>query len=165
MPTTDLTPATPESRVLSSVNDLMGAHQAFRAHTISSVEHARQRELALGQAVFALGEMHGIAFQQPLHIDSRGEFALVVMPPDGRDPAQGTGQYGEAFVGILNGHNPRTGAQPTRHMSADNGWCRINHFDLERLVLQEGEKLLKAQALLAKEVAHPSLSGSKPSLH
>jgi hypothetical protein len=155
---TQATETTPESQFLSCAAAPLRAHQKFSARAISSVEHAYEREAAIAGATLALGRMHGIELQAPLHIDARGEFSLVVMPPGGGNPAHGTGKYGESFAKILHGHNPRMGVVPGPFVDPSNGWCRINHFDLERMVVEQNERLLTAQALQAKGVASTAQS-------
>jgi len=99
----------------------------------------REKMLACGLRMLAL--YHGIRFREPLQIDSNGEFALVAMlnHEEVYTPWASVqcGPYGETFVALLNKHNPRTGIRPTKYMHAKDGWCRINHFDVERM-LNEG---------------------------
>lgn len=111
---------------------------AIETKGMSPWEAGRKRELMLAAGLRQLAIIHGITFREPLQIDAAGEFSLVVALPGERgmksDPC---GEYGETFVALLNRHNPRTGIFPTKHMDPRNGWCRINHFDVERM-LNEG---------------------------
>lgn len=104
-------------------------------------EAGRKREQLLASGLRTLGAKHGIRFREPLQIDTNGEFSLVVLlnPEDEHTPSASVqcGSYGVSFVALLNKHNPRTGIRPTKHMDPRNGWCRINHFDVERM-LNEG---------------------------
>jgi hypothetical protein len=92
-------------------------------------EAGRMRESMLATGLRTLGAKHGLLFREPLQIDSNGEFSLAV--------DHDVHGYGQPFVDLLNRHNPRTGILPTKHMDPRNGWCRINHFDVERM-LNEG---------------------------
>ncbi len=92
-------------------------------------ETGQKREQLLASGLRTLGAKFGLLFREPLYIDSNGEFSLVV-DHDVRS-------YGQPFVDLLNKHNPRTGVRPTKYMDPRNGWCRINHFDVERM-LNEG---------------------------
>lgn len=122
---------------------LQAVHRAFDAGTMTSVEHARAREKHIAQALREIASEHGVRLQEPVQIDSNGEFSVVAMPPDGRDPnVHGCGRYGEAFAAVLTAHNARTGVRPGAILDPQNGWCRINHFDAERLV---GQCVLEAE--------------------
>lgn len=121
------------SKLKEAVEALAVATTAFERGELKSVPYGNQREACLVQSLIALGEAFDLRFKQPLYIDSNGEFSLVVLHPDGRRPEMGCGRYGEEFVKLLNKHRPRTGVTPGTQ-SADNGWCRINHFDAERMV-------------------------------
>jgi hypothetical protein len=105
------------------------------------LETSRMRESMLATGLRILGAKHGLLFREPLQIDSNGEFSLVAAgADDGPYPSWGSqpcGTYGASFVALLNKHNPRTGMLPTKYMDPSNGWCRINHFDVERM-LNEG---------------------------
>lgn len=108
--------------------------ELFNAGQRSSVEHSRHREAALVTALRAIALELGVTLQSPLAIDSRGEFHLVAMPADGSSPQYGTGPFGEAFAGLLNRYQPRTGINPGATLLPENGWCRLNHFAAEKLV-------------------------------
>jgi hypothetical protein len=108
------------------------SHAAFPG---KPVQQADAREAALAAGLRRLAKRHGIAFREPLQIDSRGEFPLVVSngtPKDG--PQDFCGQYGEALAAVISRHNPRTGRVPTSYMSPENGWCRMNHFDVQAML-------------------------------
>lgn len=102
-------------------------------------EIGRLRESKLADGLRALAVRHGIKFREPLHIDSNGEFPLVVIGTE--EPF--CGQYGEKLARIIGAHRPRTGihAQEGNYMLAENGWCYMNHFDVERML--EAQELYK----------------------
>lgn len=89
-------------------------------------ETGQKREQLLASGLRTLGAKFGLLFREPLYIDTNGEFSLVV-DHDVRG-------YGQPFVDLLNKHNPRTGIKPTKYMDPRNNWCRINHFDVERML-------------------------------
>lgn len=124
----------PSSAFITAMTDLASIHQQFADNQISSVEHGNRRDSALAAALTAMAADFGLKLEQSMRIDSRGEYALVVLHPDGRPSNMGSGRYGEEYAEILGRHSPRTGILPARSMSPDNGWCRINHFDAERMV-------------------------------
>ena len=92
-----------------------------------------KRETLLAAGLRTLASRFGLRFREPLYIDTNGEFSLVCCSDIvGKAPC-----YGQPFVDLLNKHNPRTGVYPTKYMDPSNNWCRINHFDVERM-LNEG---------------------------
>ncbi|MDO8416558.1 MAG: hypothetical protein Q7S87_10155 [Agitococcus sp.] len=103
---------------------------------LSPVERGHQRGVAIGQALLALAAEHGVALEQPLSIDSRGEFRIFVEAPTGPGQPVATEQrYGLKFASLLNKHNPRCGTTGGAHLLASSSWCYLNHFDAERLVV------------------------------
>lgn len=109
--------------------------QFFAKKTISSLEHGRLRSEVLGKALFELAAQHGVNLVAPLFIDSRGEYKITAIDPSGRDPKYGAGHFGEAFASILNGHSPRCGVSPGAIMHERDGWCMMNHFEVEKMIL------------------------------
>ena len=100
---------------------------------LAPFQAGNHREQMLAAGLRQLAPLHGIRFREPLQIDSNGEFSLVCAT----DIVGASPVYGESFVALLNKHNPRTGILPTKYMDPRNSWCRINHFDVERM-LNEG---------------------------
>lgn len=146
----------------TAIEALQESQVKFHKGEISPLQHSRIREGHLSDAMIALGQQHGLTFQAPMLIDSRGEFSLVVMPKHGGDPKNGCGHYGEDFVKILNEHNPRPGAQTTKYMLPENGFCKINHFDVERMVVEQYNVQLRIeQANKAMEALTPDVSPAK----
>ena len=87
----------------------------------------------MANALRAMATHFGVTLDEPLTINSNGEFRLVARHPDGRQPIEGAGAFGEAFTALLNRHRPRTGTVPGT-LCSSNGWCYINHFDAESVV-------------------------------
>lgn len=128
-----------------AITVLNAAHEGFRAGTLSSVQHGRQRESALAGALHAMAASHGVKLKNYLHINSLGEFDIFA-----------TGKYGQAFADWLNKGAPRCGYLPGAKMDASSSWCFMNHFDVERMVLAyyaaEAQKP-KARNILARRLA------------
>lgn len=96
---------------------------------MTPVQTARARERRLSRGLQALAAKHGHKINPPL-IDSNGEFLFVV---DGR--------YGQALADRLNEIPVRHGLVASKgHVLAGGNWCRINHFDAERLLSRKGKK-------------------------
>lgn len=101
-----------------------------------------RREPAIAGALAALASEHGVHLRAPLHVDANGEFSLVAlkMHADGgplNPDFYGSAPFGETFAALLNRHGPRTGSPGPNVLDASNGWCKLNHFAAERLVLEE----------------------------
>lgn len=96
---------------------------------------AKAREDALKKALVAMGHELGVELK-PCGIDALGEMPVIAVAQDMATRSRGAcGQYGEAFVAWLNRIPVRTGTVSTQgHVLAENGWCWMNHFDVERLV-------------------------------
>ena len=92
----------------------------------SPLDIGRKREARLAQGLRDLGTEHNIQFAEPLQIDSRGEFKLVVDAPG----------FGPELVDLINAHRPRTGAQAMDpgYLLPTSTWCRMNHFDVEKML-------------------------------
>ncbi len=102
-------------------------------HT-SSVAHAHTRQAALASALKFMAQSFGVILE-PIHaIDARGEVRIVARDGD-RDPRLGCGRFGDRYAAWLNKANPRTGIAPGATMDALSGWCYINHFEAEKMVL------------------------------
>jgi hypothetical protein len=121
-----------------AVRGIIETSERFAAGRLSSLDHSRAREAWLEKALVALADEYGVRLAQPLHIDSRGEFKLVALHPDGRIPDMGCGPFGD-FAAALNRHSPRCGVSPGAVLAPENGWCYLNHFDACNLVTKQYE--------------------------
>lgn len=128
---------------LKEVDALCSATLQFNTGKIAAYPFSVQRGDLLGKALQCLAASHGVTLETPLHIDSRGEFSIVALPADGSSPKLGCGPYGEAFAAILNQHRPRQGINPGVVLP-ESGWCRMNHFEVEKMVLNQAKVLLPA---------------------
>lgn len=128
------------SKFLESASRLQQVNEEFSQGKLSSFDHSAARETALADALLALGHMHGVQLRAPLFIErGTGEFALQVSVP-GQDPMLGVGKFG-TLATVLNRHDPRTGVASGARLSEDNGWCWLNHFRAEQLVLDEAQRM------------------------
>lgn len=126
------------------MNDcLKGAVETLRNPDTSMkpVQLGDQREAALVAGLHGLAEEFGKQISHT-YIDSNGEMAFNIIGPEGNTPGASCGQYGEELAAWLSTVPRRTGARPTTSpILPENGWCRINHFDVERLLLAVAEDL------------------------
>lgn len=125
-----------QTEFLTAARALTAANAQFKAGQSNSVAHSRLREAAIAQALNALATTQGVRLETPLQIDSRGEFRIVALQPKAGLCWPSTGTYGSEFAKMLNRHNPRTGVQAGASLLPESGWCYLNHFDAERLVLE-----------------------------
>ena len=104
---------------------------------LSPVQYSHARETALAEGLEKLATRYGKRFRQARYIDSRGEFSLNIADPAGmpRDESQA---YGVEMSALLSKYRPRTGYAPTAHMDPSNSWCYMNHFDVEKMLTDEG---------------------------
>lgn len=142
-PNTPQDPHTSEaaSSLRAETAALVAAQAKFAAGELTSVGFSDIRKQHLAAAIHALAKCFGVSLQQPLHIDSRGDFSVVVMPKDGLPAGHGpVGPFGE-FAAVLNKYHPRTGVVPGATLCAENGWCYLNHFSAEKMVLEQSAAL------------------------
>lgn len=124
-------------------------NRLFAAGKISAWEYGNQRATALAATITAMAAETGVTLQQPMGIDGNGEFSIVALHESGRPPSQGAGAYSEEFCAALNRHRPRTGMVGAAcTLLPENGWCRMNHFDAEKMVI---EHFLKVEKLFPFE--------------
>ncbi|KVP97045.1 hypothetical protein WJ97_14600 [Burkholderia ubonensis] len=114
---------------------LKQTNEDFKNGHTSSVAHANSREAALMAALPALARTFGVKLASMHRIDARGELHIVARDGD-KDPRLGGGRFGGPFATLLNTANPRTGIAPGAVLDSESGWCYMNHFDVEKLVLR-----------------------------
>lgn len=93
------------------------------------------RGAMLAAGLRALAIICGKEFDTDLNINSNGEIMLRI--PLNGDP-QVCGEYGERLAAILSPYRPRCGYSPMSSIDPRNGWCYMNHFDVERMLLDQG---------------------------
>jgi len=116
------------------VSELKAAHLQLERGAMKPVPFANQRERILAAALDTLAADFGVRLEMPLRIDSRGEFNLTALHENGLNPTWGCGSYGAEFAALLNQYNPRCGTSPGAVLLPENGWCYLNHFEVERMV-------------------------------
>lgn len=121
-------------KLKAAIGALQLAHAEFAKGALSSSDHSRARETAIADGLLSLAESHGTVLEGPLHIDSRGEFRIVVPCPS---PGVRSPGYGKEFADALTRHNARTGIAPGAHLLPESSWCYLNHFDAERLLFEQ----------------------------
>lgn len=106
-------------------------------HT-SSVAHGHTRSAALCAAVTAMARSFGVTLEPIGCIDARGELSIfaAATATEGRTRS---GRFGGPFATLLSESNVRTGIRPPAHLASESGWCYINHFDAEKMVLRYAE--------------------------
>lgn len=145
----------------ASAEGLMKMNELFSNGQITSFDFTRRRDVFVSRALLAMAESHGIEFQSPLNVDGRGEYTLIARPKEGGSPAYGAGEFGDALAKVLNEYQPCTGVVPGAHLDGKSGWCRMNHFDAERMVMRQYDMQIRlGQAQLAASVAARDVSAS-----
>lgn len=94
-------------------------HETFA--NVGRIAQAQAREAAIADGLREFAKHFGFAWQEPLRIDSRGEYQLFVNDADGH--------YGDAAA-VMNHYRPRCGRSPGAHLMPASSWCRMNHFDV-----------------------------------
>ena len=117
-----------------SIARLKLAHQAWLSEGVVGGDK-RERAIAIGESLLLLGKVFGIDFDSYLYINSLGEINLKVEPESEADRrASFTGKYGKNFALLLSQYEIRTGTIVTKgYVLPENGWCRINHFEAEKM--------------------------------
>lgn len=105
---------------------------------LAPVQAADARTTLLLKAVTEMAKEFGVELK-PLHsIDANGELRVVAVDP-----------CSSVFCGYFNGFSkwlqtarPRTGVTGTTcKLDESSGWCLINHFEAERMVLAYADTL------------------------
>lgn len=109
--------------------------------SLSPLAYSRLREAALIDGLLLLAADFGVTLQKPVCIDANGELPIIAtrLDDDGSPlPTLYTGcaPYGDGFAQVLSKYRPRTGASPASSISGDNGWCYMNHFDVEQMLTE-----------------------------
>jgi hypothetical protein len=101
---------------------------------LTPLQEAYRREKRIAHALMILANKHDVTLRTPLAIDANGEFSIVASNGTQEDgPNDFCGHFG-TFAAILNEHNPRCGIAPGASLLPQSGWCRMNHFDVEKMV-------------------------------
>jgi hypothetical protein len=105
-----------------------------KGHT-SAVAHGHTRGAAICAAVTAMARSFGVTLEPIGCIDARGELSIFAAKAVA-DGKAGCGRFGGPFATFLNEANVRTGIRPPAHLESESGWCYLNHFEAEKMVLR-----------------------------
>lgn len=145
------TDKTLQSKAKEAVEQLAKAQGAG-----SPLQISRARGAALIQGLMDLAHASGAEISRPAGIDSNGEIAVngVGIYPSAGSPCK---PYGETFARVISLVPRRMGMFPTSTPTPpENAWCKIDHFDMERLL-----KMVAAGAHMRK-AAEPEDEGPSP---
>lgn len=113
-------------------------HRLWNLDTsLKPVPFADKREAAIVDGLNALAGNFGKEIDFT-YIDANGELTFNI-----KGASRGLGgEYGEELAALLSQVPRRTGISPTSSpVLPENNWCRINHFDAERLLKIAGEEI------------------------
>lgn len=130
---------TPDFR--QAVATLQDAAKRADQGTLIGVNYKDVREPALADALRAMALAHGVTLQEPVQIDANGEFSIVAVNPAGTMLLHGCGKFGDEFAAALTRHKARTGFPGPNTIDSAAGWCRLNHFEAERMVLDYASRM------------------------
>ncbi|TXH16998.1 MAG: hypothetical protein E6R03_04555 [Hyphomicrobiaceae bacterium] len=97
---------------------------------MSPYEAGRHREHHLCTGLIWLAGHFGKDLCVPLYIDAHGEIPFNLVHIQGKPSPQ----FGEGLAEWLNKITVRTGVIAGAVMDPSSNWCRINHFEAERLL-------------------------------
>lgn len=122
------------------LTESLAALKALDRDALSPVAFANLRERALIQGLQGLAEAYG-KMLAPTRIDGNGELDFNIVGDQPGVPGA-CGQYGPELAAWLSHIPRRTGIMPTTApVLPQNGWCRIHHFNAERLLLRVAEAM------------------------
>lgn len=122
-----------KTKFIQAAEALAQANEDFKAGKLSPVGFKDLREHYLPEALYQMAQLFGLELREPLQVDANGEFMIVSV--NGRVDVAQCVPFTPAYAAILNAHKPRCGVQPGAHILPENGWCRLNHFEAEKMVL------------------------------
>lgn len=125
---------------------LANIQEAKQNPNVSPYQYARIRETALIDALCTMASDFKVSLLKPTQIDSNGELSVIsVYLDEAGNPKPsnyfGCAAYGPEFASILSKYSPRTGYAPASSIDESNGWCYMNHFDVERMVSDYANQL------------------------
>lgn len=128
--------------------------------TLKPVQLADARESALIQGLNGLAAEYGREIE-PTRIDANGEMNFFM-----KGSAEGRGQpYGPELAAWLSTIATRTGTDPKKGPTEPgSNWCRIHHFEVERLLLAVGRELSPAPIKYDPAAKAPISSGERKQL-
>ena len=121
---------------INAVAQLLEVKNMWLRGELKPWPYAQERERLLNLSLAALAEDLGSRLKPIGRINVNGEVLISAAPEEEyakyRDYC---GKFGETFAKLLNSCTPRCGIAPGAIMHADSGWCYINHFLAEKMVM------------------------------
>ncbi len=132
---------------------------------VSPLGAGRLREGLLSKGLRILAAEAGIELREPLQINANGEYAVIAEMTDPSLRSMGaSGPYGAAFAALLRRFDTRTGQFAVKgHVLPENGWCWMNHFEVERMLTslaQEGLESLSLRPMTPAELQAIKVRGT-----
>jgi hypothetical protein len=124
-----------------AITSLRDANERFSKGALSPLAHRDERERALANALRAMATAHGIVLEEPVQVNANGEFSITSANPAGPAKFHGAGKFGDTFAAALTAHRARTGTPGPNTIASDNGWCYLNHFEAEKMVLEFADRM------------------------
>lgn len=115
-------------------DEMIRIENAQKSGDLLPVHASDQRETALIKGVMAVARYFGVSLKPICAIDSRGELSLATVS---ENPMHRAGDpFSDSFCDVLNRHAVTRCSVNQRAMMdpAHSNWCKINHFDAERMV-------------------------------
>ena len=130
-----------KQEVIEMAKELRAIEAARVSGELKPVQAGDKRETALIKGVVAVARYYGDTLQQIVGIDGRGELSIASKPVKAFDLAGAP--FSASFCEALNTHTrPRCGILPGAVMEPEHSnWCRVNHFDAERMVFAVADAL------------------------
>ena len=127
--------------IIEMAMELRAIESARVSGELKPVQAGDKRETALIKGVVAVARYYGDTLKQIVGIDGRGELSIASKP---ENPFNLAGvPFSDSFCEALNTHTrPRCGVLPSAVMEPEHSnWCRVNHFDAERMMFAVAEAL------------------------
>lgn len=125
---------TPLQQALSPLVEKLKALSAQYAQgTLKPVPFGDARIAVLQESLQALAAV--FKFPARIQYHANGEFAFSGDQGGGRDSV--CQAFGEPLAAVLSQYETRTGVIPSQGVLPQNGWLRISHHEVERLLMEQ----------------------------
>jgi len=124
-------------RITPITKKLSDNKEQFTQGKIKSVPYSDKRCALLIEGLTELATHFN--FPAAIRYESTGEYTFNGNAD--RNKEEGCAPFGEGLAKILSSIYTRTGVNPSiGHVMAENGWTRINHFEVEKLLYNLAEE-------------------------